>query len=532
MNGFLKRLHRIIPEHDTPVGLIHPYWARKPLNVVQELVSCFSEEGDLIADPFVGSGTTVFAALSQNRKIVAADINPLAIFLTKSIIELRQSPKEKLDAIKLFVEDFSREVLPWYHYRDNLYVERERFQVIGELEEGNFKLINSEVVLKSLSNGKLKGRNVEIPDTDWVNRSNSKSLLCCPLNFEKLNLLPNSRIAIPNGATLAHYYERKNQAAINLALQLITSEKYGVDNIGALKLLLSATLPLLRLSDKKASSQWPYWRPKKHLTSRNPIPILQKKYQAVNKAATWLKNHLKDEVEQNLSEYLNLYNVSVQCLSPQHIEPEKVDLIITDPPYSDHAPYLEYSSLWMQILDLKLPNNAFKHEIVQTDAPDRINDTNDYANRLQYGLRTCLHILKPEGILIWFYQDHCVDHWALISKEASINNAHILEVVPMAKQRRSMKTVMSPGKTLDGDLILIFKKKTFRNKVIDTSEQAINLLEKSLESMPDSANYFEKYASIVEVGLKYNLMECLSTKFSDIREILDVIDRRENVLAS
>lgn len=512
------------PEHDTPVGLIHPYWARKPLNVIQELVSYFSNEGDLIADPFVGSGTTAFAALIHQKRIVGSDLNPLAFFLTRSIIELCQSPNEKLAALDQFVSDFSHEVLPWYHFKDNLYVERERFQVIGDFEGGKFELINSEIILKTLTDGKFRGRITERVSSSWMKSAIPERYLHFPLDFEKLTLLPNSRIAIPNRANLSQFYEVKNRAAINVAINLINSGEYGTENDDVLKLLISSSLPLLRLSDKKATSQWPYWRPKDQLTSRNPLMVLNDKVLAIRNASAWLEQNIESKVRGQLSDYLTLLNLPIQSLSPTYIKPNSIDLIITDPPYSDQAPYLEYSSLWIQILGLNLPNDAFKYEIVQSDAPNRRTDTEEYPIRLREALRVCTEILKPDGTLIWFYQDNIIEHWSIISDEVSKRGMFISEVIPMQKQRRSIKTVTTPGKTLDGDLILIFKKGVESRLTVDNLEQALQLIKEKIDVNDRTLTYFEKYAVIVEIGLKYDLMPILGEDFSDIREIIDIVE--------
>lgn len=530
---FAQKTQALKPEHDTPVGLIHPYWARKPLNVIQEIVSIFSEKGDLVIDPFVGSGTTVFAALSRDRKIIASDLNPLSIFLTKTIVSLRQSSKDKLAEASQFIDEISCIALPWYHYRDNLYVERERFGVNGNFEDGDFRLTHSEVVLKALVDGKLRGRTVESPSDSWINKAIPAEFLDSPLNFERLQLLPNSRIAVPKGATLAHYYDKKNQATINFALQLIDSGKFDPDCLDVLRLILSASLPLLRLSDKKASTQWPYWRPKKQLTSRNPIPIMRKKLKAIQLAVSWLEKNFSDDLEERMQDYIQLYNAPVQTLIPKYVSREKADLVVTDPPYADHAPYLEYSSLWIQILGLESPDDAYGFEIVQTDAPARSHDTIEYIKRLQQGLKTCADLVRPGGKLVWFYQDHALEHWEALSEEAVRSGLRIFDIVPLEKQRRSMKTVTSPGKTLDGDLVLVFEKKGAQIHEETSMAQAIQLLRSAIDAQPNTASYFDKYAAIIEIGLKHNLMPLLAQEYSDVRDVLKVIDSGgEHVLAS
>lgn len=67
----------------TPVYLIHRYYARRPHNVFNYLIRHYSNPGDIILDPFMGGGVTVVEALRLRRKIIGADINPLAWFISR-----------------------------------------------------------------------------------------------------------------------------------------------------------------------------------------------------------------------------------------------------------------------------------------------------------------------------------------------------------------------------------------------------------------------------------------------------------------
>mgnify|MGYP002516820806 CR=1 FL=1 len=66
--------------------LMHKYWGRKAHNVVGEYISCFTNEGDTILEPFMGSGVTVIEAIKQGRKVIGLDINPMAAFIVKNTI--------------------------------------------------------------------------------------------------------------------------------------------------------------------------------------------------------------------------------------------------------------------------------------------------------------------------------------------------------------------------------------------------------------------------------------------------------------
>lgn len=52
----------------------HP--TQKPSELVQTLIEQFSNEGDIILDPFLGSGTTAVAAVKTNRHYIGFELDP------------------------------------------------------------------------------------------------------------------------------------------------------------------------------------------------------------------------------------------------------------------------------------------------------------------------------------------------------------------------------------------------------------------------------------------------------------------------
>jgi predicted RNA methylase len=63
--------------------MIHPYYTKQPSNVVGEYIRHFSHEGELVVDPFCGSGVTAIEALSNKRRTICLDLDPLAVFITR-----------------------------------------------------------------------------------------------------------------------------------------------------------------------------------------------------------------------------------------------------------------------------------------------------------------------------------------------------------------------------------------------------------------------------------------------------------------
>lgn len=52
----------------------HP--TQKPLRLIRELLGLFSDEGQTVLDPFMGSGTTGVAAVQMGRKFVGVEVDP------------------------------------------------------------------------------------------------------------------------------------------------------------------------------------------------------------------------------------------------------------------------------------------------------------------------------------------------------------------------------------------------------------------------------------------------------------------------
>ncbi len=63
----------------------HPYFTRRPWNVVHSYIEHFCPPGGTVLDPFGGSGVTAIEALVLRRKAIHVDINPLANFITEQI---------------------------------------------------------------------------------------------------------------------------------------------------------------------------------------------------------------------------------------------------------------------------------------------------------------------------------------------------------------------------------------------------------------------------------------------------------------
>jgi DNA modification methylase len=66
----------------------HP--SQKPIELIAKLISCATDAGDLVLDPFLGSGTTAVVAESLGRRWVGIEMNPIFVEVTRQRLAAAQ----------------------------------------------------------------------------------------------------------------------------------------------------------------------------------------------------------------------------------------------------------------------------------------------------------------------------------------------------------------------------------------------------------------------------------------------------------
>lgn len=72
-------------KRSTKVYNMHTYWSKKPHDAIAPFVEHYTSQGDLVLDPFCGSGGTLLVSLMNNRKAIGIDLSPAATFLSSSL---------------------------------------------------------------------------------------------------------------------------------------------------------------------------------------------------------------------------------------------------------------------------------------------------------------------------------------------------------------------------------------------------------------------------------------------------------------
>lgn len=457
-----ENIKKIKPQVDNPGGLIHNYVARKPYNVVSRLIAELTQSGDVVFDPMFGSGTTIIEASKLNRSAIGCDINPIGYKIAN--ISLRRWDLSQIILnLSNFIDEIENACEPLYSIQqgnETRILERCHFNY-----DKTGTLIPISYWYKTNDSGKLSRRKKAFADAPF--RENYQLYRSQRLkSITDTPLLANSRIAIKKGATILDYFCHRNRIALDIIIRALRKywdkNAYGKE---VLEVLVSSAINLIKLSDKKASSQIPYWLPKLNVTSRNAAMILSNKADAMVRGLSYLQEQCQSLLtspqsdKQDCTSHIKLYNKPSQLLTYRELQNESVDLILTDPPYADQVPYLEYSQLWNILLSPET-DIPYEQELVVSNAPERQKGFAGFYKDFQAIILRSVKALKPKGHFVMFYHSFDLADWAAIDKTMREAGLVFCVQFPSPSPRKSFKSVTSPMRTLDGNYIIIYRKDT------------------------------------------------------------------------
>lgn len=179
--GFSKSDFKIDPENGLQYSMVYcrdvwdlpsvgsatservDYPTQKPENIIERIIKASSNEGDLVFDCFMGSGTTQSVAMKLGRRFIGADINIGAIrTTTKRLIKIINDPK--VQQTKLGFDDENKVNTSYYKgfqvYNVNNY---DVFRNPAEAKDLLLKALEVQLMPNSmLYDGEKDGRFVKV----------------------------------------------------------------------------------------------------------------------------------------------------------------------------------------------------------------------------------------------------------------------------------------------------------------------------------------------------------------------------------
>jgi hypothetical protein len=437
----------------------HKYWGKKPAETVRFLIEQLSEPNKIVLDPFLGSGAIVREALMCGRRLIASDLNPVAIELASLIAD----PPSATEMQRAFTEVESKVRAKI----DESYLLMNGMIATHYLWQGN-ELIR--VWVKG-GNGKLR---LELEPAD-ADRAMIEQFRDYHLEaLRPLKLFRNSRInsfenmqwgdlfterALRNIELLRNAILKVSNARIRRALLMILTAASGQMSKMVFAIEKRGKTSGAGGNGRVEVGSWVigFWRPELHFEV-NVWNCFENKAQALLRGLQRESRYHQpprmserpSDVVAGRAEFslLNADAAELLTLLPEG----SVDILITDPPHGDRIPYLELSEIWNAILD-KEP--LFEREIVVSDAAQRNQTFGQYAEKLRRVFQAAGRVLSPAGRLAIIFNSRFVEEWNALLSSTEAGNFLFCGCFPMTYSAGSVVQDNRSG-ALKHDYVLIF----------------------------------------------------------------------------
>ena len=381
----------------------HPYFTRRAWNVVQEYIRTFSQVGDVVLDPFGGSGVTAVEALVLKRKAIHCDINPLANFICSQIAV---SPVD-LDAFRAAFDEIEK------HCKSVI----NDVYAMSEEEANNLEIIH------------WYPQGIRLPkkaNVDYVEELHSHRQLF------SLSLL-------------LHHINQITDPVIRELMRFVFSATLNKTN-----LTFSGT-PGRAVTRGDSGIMRCY----RYLVLRKRIDLhVWEQFEQKFKNTVKFKLETNIVIDESESKF-SLIELSATQLN--HAMPaESVDYIYTDPPYAKKIHYLDLSTMWNAWLGFEVTDKAKQLEAVEGGDLNKSKD--EYIDLLSESIEEMFKVLKFDRWLSIVFAHKDPAYWDAIVKSAQKAGFEYVNTVIKHSAVLSWQKKENPLKVLSGELVLNFRK--------------------------------------------------------------------------
>jgi len=423
---------------------LHKYWGKKPANIFSRCISFFSKEGDLVLDPFCGSGVTVIESVIAKRKGLGFDLNPFAVFLTESVLRGNQC-----DGIDQVMSKFLAALTP------------ELYMIYGT----RCTLCSTEVVARSFGWRKAElisvryhcpvcNKRMEHPPTDDdLAKAVVRHDISCP-DMEMHYGWEMQKLKRANIKLFSDLFTSRNLSLLSHLWDLIVHIEHDACRrffqLTFTANLAQASKMIADYKDNGGGPSWKincYWLP----TEWQELNVLH-----------YFKNRLRrtkaavEELIELLPKEASAYgSAKIHDSRKTYVElkDNSVDYILTDPPYGGEGiQYGELSMLWnlwlgfRQDLDAEVSFN-----------PYRKKTEDDYADGLKQVFAEAYRVLKPGRWMSVTFNNKDIKVWNSLISACKDNGFELVVVAPIRRSAPSLtESVMT--KAPKSDVLIHFRK--------------------------------------------------------------------------
>ena len=444
---------------------MHRFWARKPHNVIRAHIEHYTSPGEIVLDPFCGSGVSVAEALKAGRKAIGIDLNPIATILTMMTVK------------PIDLEEFE---LAFREIRDNVKDEIDSLYLVG------CSVCGADVVASSFAWQRDPGEPYRLvrvmgqcsqcgskqerePTTEERNRSERVQRRRVPFFYpENVPLHSSAKRSVDYVHEL---FTRRNTIALSVLLESI-QRVADADVRRLLQLVFTSGLAQsskLNSIDMREGRKWRsrgwtinnYWIPRGYL-ERNVWNCFESRYRKVLRGKRESQREITIYGEGQSFEDLKVGGatclIATQSATDLAMIPDNsVDYVFTDPPYGGSVPYFGLSLMWASWLGIEGHLN-FGQEILISERGDYHEELKTYKDDLRRAFSEMYRVLKPNGWASVTFHNREIAVWnALIAAAVEAHFEYVNDVYQIPAVI-SAKSQLARSGSMTGDIIINFHK--------------------------------------------------------------------------
>lgn len=383
--------------HDR-VYRIHKYWSRKPWSSISFHINKYSNKGDLVCDPFLGSGVMGLESILNGRDFVGYDINPISLFISEMTLK-SDYEFTKMDDDLCRVKDFiNKEIHP-------LYVSSQKCPICDN--SLTFKSVNDGKAFESYSGRAFctecgfedKKNNLQFSqkDIDHIESFKHSNIEDWVPNDRFPEKFYKDRFSYKGVKKVTDLHTKRNLLALSKLREEIEFGNYFYKDL----LMIAFSNTILHATKLKGANVRPlgvnnYWIPDDHIEENVGFRFIDRLKIAIR----------SKEALSKISNNKELGKYSIQKKSALQSKTKLFDYIITDPPYGDAIQYSELSFVWNAWLMESMDNSE---EVIVNPVQDK--GSKEFHNLLAKSLENIYDSLKKDKYFTLCFQNKNLGTW-------------------------------------------------------------------------------------------------------------------------
>jgi DNA modification methylase len=443
---------------------MHKYWGKKPFYELRTFIEKYSKPGDILLDPFSGSGVFVSEAYLKGRNVIGNDLNPISHFiLTQSLSEAFEHELFTV-AVENLLDRLRSHADFWYSSKcPNC---GHQATIIATLRNKDNLPVRQKLKCACSKTHKEYDISEEESSTLLGNEASIKidSHPIAPLKI-------NSRISARKGMSTDDLFTKR-------ALICHTALMKEIDKIQSIQikdyLTLAFTSNLANCSKlvppiKSRSAMAPgAWMTGFHIgenyIENNVFHYFANRVVKVAKGKEdYLKEHTKFESFKKIGQVTSIQKMTRNSAAYMlltgdaknlGIQDEKIDYIFTDPPYGDSVPYFEQSIIWNTWLG---KSADFDNEIVISDSKERFKKKLEYREEIDSAIKEIWRVLKPQGFFTLTFHSVSGETWYSVFSACMLAGFEVMDI-EIIIQKTFAPRQLNRKNSVKGDMAVTFKK--------------------------------------------------------------------------